>query len=100
MIIMPYGWPRPSLQLTGQADFWHLTARPDTPDRPLSVLRVAVAFEAPGLPPVAEKPEHQSLLGSSTWTGLSAPSPTMPPPRRRGSVPSPSAALRALVPEA
>ena len=20
---MPYGWPGPSLQLTGQADFWH-----------------------------------------------------------------------------
>ncbi len=34
-----------------------------TPDRPLSVYRVAVAFEPPGLPPGAEKPEHQSLLG-------------------------------------
>ena len=25
MIIMPYGSPCPSLQLTGQADFWHPT---------------------------------------------------------------------------
>jgi len=25
MIMMPYRWPRPSPQLTGQADFWHPT---------------------------------------------------------------------------
>ncbi len=46
-----------------------------TPDRPLSVSRVAVAFEPPGLAPVAENPEHQSLLGQLYLDG---PSPTMP----------------------
>jgi len=25
MIMMPYGWPWPSLQLKGQAEFWHPT---------------------------------------------------------------------------
>jgi len=25
MIMMPYDWPQPSLQLTGQAAFWHPT---------------------------------------------------------------------------
>ena len=25
MIMMPYDWPYSSLQLTGQADFWHPT---------------------------------------------------------------------------
>jgi hypothetical protein len=25
MIMMPYSWRWPSLQLTGQADFWHPT---------------------------------------------------------------------------
>ena len=33
------------------------------PDRPLSVCRVAVEFEPPRLPPVAENPGRQSLLG-------------------------------------
>jgi len=27
MIMMPYGWPWSSLQLTNQADFWHPTGR-------------------------------------------------------------------------
>jgi len=27
MIMMPYGWPWSSLQLTSQADFWHPTGR-------------------------------------------------------------------------
>jgi len=27
MIMVPYGWPGPSLQLTGEADFWHPTGR-------------------------------------------------------------------------
>jgi predicted ester cyclase len=34
-----------------------------TPDRPLSVYRVAVGFEPPGLAPVAGNPGLQSLLG-------------------------------------
>ncbi len=37
------------------------------------MLRVAVAFEAPGLPPVAEKPEHQSLLGQLYLDGAICP---------------------------
>ena len=34
-----------------------------TANRPLSVYRVAVEPEPPGLAPVAENPQHQSLLG-------------------------------------
>lgn len=37
--------------------------RPDgTPNRPLSVYRVAVEYEPPRLPPVANNPGRQSLL--------------------------------------
>ena len=37
--------------------------RPDgTPDRPLSVYRVAFEYEPPRLPPVAENPGRRSLL--------------------------------------
>jgi len=37
--------------------------RPDgTPNRPLSVYRVAFEYEPPRLPPVAENPGRQSLL--------------------------------------
>ena len=44
-----------------------------TSDRPLSVYRVAVVFEPPGLPPVAENPKHQSLLGQLHLDGPSDP---------------------------
>ena len=46
-----------------------------TPNRPLSVHRVAVEYEPPGLPPVAENPGRQSLLGQLDPGGL----PTMMP---------------------
>jgi hypothetical protein len=29
MIMMPYGWPWPSPQVTGHADFWHPTGQVD-----------------------------------------------------------------------
>ena len=35
MIIMPYGWLWPILQLTGQADFWHSTSYYALPARPI-----------------------------------------------------------------
>ncbi len=42
---------------------WDRFARPDgTPNRPLSVCRVAFEYELPRLPPVAKNPGHQSLL--------------------------------------
>jgi len=44
--------------------------RPDgTQNRPLSVCRVAVGYEPSRLPPVAENPEHQSLLGQLDLDG-------------------------------
>ena len=45
--------------------------RPDgTPDRPLSVCRVAVEYEPPRLAPVAENSGRRASWNSSTWTGL------------------------------
>ena len=43
----------------------------------LSVYRVAVEFEPPRLAPVAENPEHQSLLGQLYLDGPSPASPAM-----------------------
>ena len=36
MIMMPYSWRWSSLQLTGQADFWHPTGPPGKPGAPAS----------------------------------------------------------------
>jgi hypothetical protein len=58
-----------------------------TPDRPLSVYRVAVAFEPPGLPRSRRTLSIRAYWDGSTWTGLSDP-PRRCPPCRRGTVPS------------
>ncbi len=63
----------------------------------LPVYRVAVEYEPSRLAPVAENPEHQSLLGQLYLDG---PSPAMPPPRRRGTVPSRRAGRRSRAPRA
>jgi len=51
---MPYGRPGPSLQLTSQADFWHLTAsgasaaaRPARPADPAAIIAGVLTGQLP-----------------------------------------------------
>ena len=63
--------------------------RPDgTPDRPLSVYRVALEYEPPRLPPATDNPGHQSLLRRRPGRGYLTLATNGAPPRRRGTVPS------------
>jgi hypothetical protein len=55
MIMMPYGGPGPSPQLTAQADFWHPTHSPRTRWRSAPLWTVIL-------------PGHDSLL-SKGWPG-------------------------------
>ena len=61
--------------------------RPDgTPDRPLSVYRVALKYEPPRLPPATDNLGHQSLY-RRPGRGYLTLATNGAPPRRRGTVP-------------
>ena len=85
MIMMPYSWRWPSLQLTGQADFWHPTGAPSRRTyRPARSRSSRRAHQRYGRDPV--KTSRRTARGSQPLAGR----------WRAGSVLTPHPAARRL----